>query len=80
MTTTDGDLNATSRELLGRINEVKELEKRKRGTARSTPEFHSLAEDVEVASREVYRVAERANDEDAAATAERAEQHPRDAT
>jgi hypothetical protein len=53
--------------LLGALDELKRMERRKRDEEFSTPEFHELADDVEDQAREVFRIAsvEAADGEDA---------------
>jgi hypothetical protein len=81
--TDDADLDAFSRELLGKLGELKGLEEQKRGEARSTPAFHKLAEEVSAKSNEVLRLAvteQVAGDSDSPRPDERAEQSPGDWT
>jgi hypothetical protein len=54
MATTDDGLDATSRKLLDEVEELRRLELAKRRTARSSPEFHDLAEKVDNAARHVF--------------------------
>jgi len=54
---TDDQLDGISQKLLRGLDRLRKLELRKRATARSTDEFHGLAEDVEAESAEVFRVA-----------------------
>jgi hypothetical protein len=83
MTTTDDGLDATSRRLLNEVDELKRLELEKRQTARSSPEFHDLAEKVDDAARHVFDSASAelidARD-DSPLQEERDEQHPGDWT
>jgi hypothetical protein len=75
--TDDAGLDAVSRELLGKLRELKSLEEQKRSEARSTPEFHDLAEEVSSKAGEVYRLAtveEAAGEEDSPVVREREEQ------
>jgi len=79
----DATLNKVSKQILSDLEEVKRLEQRKRQAARSTPEFHELAEEVERAARHVWEHAqleERIAEEDSPIPAERAEQEPGDWT
>lgn len=81
MGSTDGELDAQSLELLGKVEDVRDLERRKRRSARSTPEFHRLAEEVERASRDVFSAARdelEMADADSPIPAERAESEPGD--
>jgi hypothetical protein len=57
--TSDDRLDATSRELLTRLREMKHLEEEKRSEARSTERFHDLAEEVADKAGEVYELAHR---------------------
>ena len=80
---TDQDLNQMSRRLLDAVGDVQKLELRKRRTARSTPEFHELADEIEHKTRNVFSVAveQRAmGEEDSPIPEERAEQYPGDWT
>jgi hypothetical protein len=64
---TDRQLDAHSRQLMDTLTEMKRLEAEKRGSERSTPEFHHLADEVEEKAHEVLELAryqERAGDED----------------
>jgi len=81
--TTDGELDEQSRRLLDELRELRALEERKRETARSSGEFHDLADEVVLKADEVYRVAtvERdLADEDSPDPHEREEQEPGDWT
>jgi uncharacterized protein with von Willebrand factor type A (vWA) domain len=49
-------LSATSRKFLESIDELRDLEERKRNELISTPAFHELAEKIKEKSREVFRV------------------------
>ena len=80
---TDQDLNRLSKRLLDAVGDVQQLEQRKRTTARSTPEFHQLADEIEQKTRNVFAVAveqREVGEEDSPIPAERAEQHPGDWT
>ncbi len=81
MATTDDALDANSRRLLGEIDELRRLEREKRATARSSEDFHRLAEQVEATARHVFDIAHEQQvegDEDSPIPAERAEKHPGD--
>ena len=52
-------LTDTSNKLLEAIQHVRDTEKRKRQVPISTPAFHELAEEVNRASNEVFRLARR---------------------
>ena len=83
MATTDDGLDATSRQLLNEIDELKKLELEKRHTARSSPEFHELASKVETAARHVFDSAGKQADEgdtESPIEDERDEQYPGDWT
>jgi hypothetical protein len=47
----------TSNKLLGAVRKVRDLEERKRQHPISTPVFHELADEVNRASQEVFRLA-----------------------
>lgn len=79
--TTDDRLDATSRELLTGIQEMKHLEEEKRSEARSTDRFHELAEEVADKAGEVFRIAhreERSGATDSPLREERDEEYPGD--
>jgi len=79
----DDELDATSRSLLKGIDDLRQLEEEKRRTARSTDEFHDLADRVDSAARDVFEAAhvqQREGSEDSRIAAERAEQEPGDWT
>ena len=81
--TDDASLDAVSRALLSKISEVRRLEEQKRKEARSTDEFHQLAEDVADAAGDVYRLAnaeELDGESDSPDPGERTEQRPGDWT
>ena len=83
MRKTDDGLDATSRRLLDEIDELKRLEIEKRQTARSTDEFHDLAEKVDDAARHVFDTTRAQlidGEYDSPLPAEREEQHPGDWT
>ena len=83
MARTDDELDATSRKLLNEIDELRRLELEKRHTARSTNEFHDLAEKVDDAARHVFDTASTQlieGRDDSPLPAERDEQHPGDWT
>jgi hypothetical protein len=78
---TDDNLDATSRKILNEIEEMRRLELEKRQTARSSDEFHDLAEKVEEKSRHIFAHAKeelRQGRDDSPIQAERDEQHPGD--
>ena len=80
---TDQDLNRLSKRLLDAVGDVQQLEQRKRTVARSTPEFHELADEIEHKTRAVFAVAaeqRELGEEDSPIPAERAETHPGDWT
>ena len=80
---TDQDLNQMSKRLLDAVGDVQKLEHRKRTTARSSPEFHELADEIEDKTRKVFSVAveqREVGEEDSPIPEERAEQHPGDWT
>jgi len=56
--TDDAHLDATSRQLLTQLDDIKRLEQEKRAEARSTPEFHELAEEISDKARDVWAIAE----------------------
>ena len=83
MPTDDAQLNKVSKQILADLDEVKRLEVEKRRAARSTPEFHQLAAEVERAARHVWEHAqaeEAIAEDDSPVPAERAEQEPGDWT
>ncbi len=74
---------AKSRRLLEKIEEMRQLEQEKREAARSTPEFHALADRVDEASAAVFGIAHEQlveGEEDSPIEAERKEQHAGDWT
>jgi hypothetical protein len=78
---TDAELDGISRRLLNGIDELRSIEGRKRLTARSTNEFHELADRAADVAHEVFKSAERERrdgDDDSPDPQERAEQHPGD--
>ena len=80
---TDDELDATSRNLLTGNADLKRLEEEQRRTARSSDEFHELAERVDTAARDVFEAARiqlHEAREDSPLPAERAEQDPGDWT
>ena len=80
---TDGKLDATSRRLLDEVEQLRQLELKKRRTARSSPEFHELAAEVDNVARHVFETASTElidGGEDSPIEAERDEQHPADWT
>lgn len=81
--TDDRQLDKVSRQILADLDEVKGLERQKRRTARSSPEFHELAGQVERAARHVWEHAqmeEHLASVDSPVPEERAEQEPGDWT
>jgi hypothetical protein len=81
--TDDASLDRISRHILADIDEMRRLEREKRETARSSPEFHSLSDQVERAAQHVHRHATDellAGHDDSPDAEERAEQHPGDWT
>ena len=83
METTDDQLDATSQRLLTEIDEMKRLEVDKRHSARSSDEFHELAERVDSVAQNVFRLAHDElvrGEHDSPLEAERKEQHPGDWT
>lgn len=82
---TDGKLDATSRRLLDEVEQLRQLEIKKRRTARNSPEFHDLAAEVDNVARHVFETASTElidGSEDSPIEAERdeQEQHPGDWT
>ena len=78
---TDDKLDGISRRLLRGVERLRNLELRKRAAPRSSDEFHRLAEEVETASANVFRVARderQVGDEDSPAVAEQQEQEAAD--
>ncbi len=79
--TDDATLDEISRHILSDIEEMHRLESEKRETARSSPEFHKLSDEVERAALHVHRHAAQelvAGQDDSPDAAERAEQKPGD--
>jgi hypothetical protein len=79
----DDELDATSRDLLKNIDDLRQLEQEKRRTARSSEEFHDLADRVDTVARDVFKAAhvqQREGAEDSRIAAEQAEQKPGDWT
>lgn len=56
--TEDAQLDATSRQLLAQLDDIKRLEHQKRAAARSTEQFHELAEEISDKARGVWQLAE----------------------
>jgi hypothetical protein len=80
---TDGELSAQSDAFLRTVREVRELEMQKRAAARSSDEFHELADRVEEASRAVFDQAQQQRldgEEDSPDPQERAQSYPGDWT
>jgi hypothetical protein len=50
----DEQLDRVSRNILSEIDDLKALERKKRRTTRSSPEFHQLAAQIESAARHVF--------------------------
>jgi DNA anti-recombination protein RmuC len=83
MRKTDGQLDATSRRLLDEIEQLRQLELKKRQTARSSDEFHELAGRVDDAARHVFDTSSTqliAGEKDSPLPSERSEQKPGDWT
>jgi hypothetical protein len=59
MTDAKRDLAQRSNQILDAVDELKKLEKDKRGETISTPGFHRLAEAVTQKSREIFEMAYR---------------------
>jgi hypothetical protein len=81
--TDDQSLDRISRHILADIEEMRRLEREKRETARSSPEFHALSNEVERAALHVHHHATQellAGHDDSPDPEERAEQHPGDWT
>jgi hypothetical protein len=75
--------NSHSGPLLSVRREIHDLENEKRDTARSTPKFHDLAEEITHKSRSLFHQAadqEHAADHDSPDRREREEQYPGDWT
>lgn len=80
---TDRELDAHSRQLIDALTEMKRLEAQKRGSERSTPEFHHLADVVQEKAQEVLDLAryqEREGAEDSPVPADRERSGPGDWT
>ena len=78
---TDHELDATSRRLLMEVEDLRRLEREKRRTPRSSPEFHLQAEAIEAKARAVFSLArdERSRAaRDSPDPSERAERRPGD--
>jgi len=56
--TDDAHLDATSRQLLAQLDDIRRLEHEKRTEARSSDEFHDLAEEISDKARGVWAIAE----------------------
>jgi len=83
MAKTDDELDAESRRLLNEVDDLKKLEHAKRRSARSSPEFHALAKDVEAKARQVFAISEQQRNDgkdESPMPNEREEQHPGDWT
>jgi hypothetical protein len=80
---TDDELDERSRDLLRKVDDLKKTEQRKRQTARSSSDFHRLADEAEAISRDVFKTARsqrKQGHEDSPIASERSEQHPGDWT
>ena len=83
MPKTDRELDENSKQLLTDIDDLKSMERAKRRAARSTPEFHALAEEIEDKARHVFaraHVQKEAGREESPIPEEREEQEPGDWT
>ena len=79
--TDDAHLDATSRQLLEQLDDIKRLEHEKRAEARSSPEFHDLAAEISDRARGVWALAEQeetSGSTDSPLPEERDEQYPGD--
>ena len=79
--TDDAHLDATSRQLLAQLDDIKRLEQEKRAEARSSDEFHDLAEEITDRARGVWAIAEHeeaSGSEDSPLPEERDEMYPGD--
>ena len=79
--TDDAHLDATSRQLLAELDDIKRLERDKRAEARSSDEFHELAEEISDKARGVWALAEQeeaSGATDSPLPDERDEQYPGD--
>jgi hypothetical protein len=81
--TTNAQLTRQSDQFLDSVREIRNLENQKRAAARSSPEFHALAEEITEKSRALFHQAARqqaAGEEDSPDSREREEQYPGDWT
>ena len=79
--TDDAHLDATSRQLLAQLDDIKRLEQEKRAEARSSDEFHELAEEISDRARGVWALAEQeetSGSADSPLPEERDERYPGD--
>ena len=79
----DSTLDRVSRSLIAKLARLRALEREKRDTARSTPEFHELTDEVSEVAEDVWRTAldeEAVGQHDSPIPEERAEQEPGDWT
>jgi hypothetical protein len=80
---TDAELATRSATFLDTMHEMRDLERQKRDSARSSDEFHELADRVEQKARETFELAKQQNvagEEDSPIASEREEQYPGDWT
>jgi hypothetical protein len=80
---TDRELDSHSRQLMDALTDMKRLEAEKRGSERSTPEFHHLADVVQEKAHEVLELAryqEREGAEDSPLAQDREDSGPGDWT
>jgi hypothetical protein len=83
MRKTDHQLDSTSRRLLDEIEQLRALELEKRQAARSSDEFHELAQRVDEAARHVFDTASTQlidGEHDSPLPSEQVEQRPGDWT
>ena len=80
---TDAQLANRSANFLDTVHEMRDLEHRKRHAARSSEEFHALADQVEEKARQAFKIAHEQNlvgEEDSSIRQEREMQYPGDWT
>ena len=80
---TDAELADRSANFLDTVHEMRDLERQKRHAARSTDEFHALADAVEEKAREAFKLAHQQNlvgQDDSPHREERDMQYPGDWT
>jgi hypothetical protein len=53
----DKSLDRVSRELIAKVSQLRDIEERKRGTTRSSDDFHDLARKAELTALEVWDIA-----------------------